>query len=56
MVIHVNVYLVLQVICVKINIDDCATQPCRRGQCIDKINGFICSCYSGSDGVLCDVS
>jgi hypothetical protein len=40
----------------EIDIDDCITQPCRRGQCIDRVNGFICSCYSGSDGVLCDVS
>ncbi|CAF4205241.1 unnamed protein product, partial [Rotaria sordida] len=40
----------------EINIDDCITQPCRRGQCIDKVNGFICTCYAGSDGVLCAVS
>jgi hypothetical protein len=40
----------------EINVDDCATEPCVRGQCIDGINEFTCSCYSGSDGVLCDVS
>ena len=40
----------------EINIDDCATQPCRRGQCIDRVNGFICTCYSGTNGVLCEVS
>lgn len=39
----------------EVNVDDCATQPCRRGRCIDRVNGFICTCYSGSDGVLCDV-
>ncbi|UJR35334.1 hypothetical protein I4U23_028095, partial [Adineta vaga] len=38
----------------EIDIDDCATQPCRRGQCIDRVNGFICSCYSGGEGVLCE--
>ena len=40
----------------EIDIDDCATEPCQRGQCIDQVNGFICNCYPGSEGVLCDVS
>jgi hypothetical protein len=40
----------------EINVDDCHSQPCRYGRCIDKINGFICQCYDGYEGILCDVS
>jgi len=40
----------------EINVDDCISQPCQHGRCIDKINGFICQCYQGYDGIFCDVS
>jgi hypothetical protein len=40
----------------EINVDDCQSQPCKYGRCIDNINGFICQCYEGFDGILCDVS
>lgn len=38
------------------NVDDCASQPCHHGRCVDQINGFICQCYQGYEGILCDVS
>ncbi|CAF3578872.1 unnamed protein product [Adineta steineri] len=38
----------------EINVDDCISQPCKHGRCLDNINGFYCQCYQGYDGGLCD--
>jgi hypothetical protein len=40
----------------EINIDECATEPCRNGAlCIDGINQFYCQCASGYTGSLCEI-
>ena len=39
----------------EMNVDDCISQQCKYGRCIDKVNGFICQCYQGYEGILCDV-
>lgn len=38
------------------NVDDCSSQPCKHGRCLDKANGFMCRCYEGYEGGFCDVS
>ncbi|XP_065321637.1 protein crumbs-like isoform X2 [Gordionus sp. m RMFG-2023] len=38
-----------------INIDDCVSNPCLHGACIDRINDFQCACDSGYEGKLCDI-
>ena len=30
-----------------VNINDCTSQPCLNGICLDKINGFQCFCTPG---------
>jgi hypothetical protein len=37
-----------------ININECASNPCAHGTCIDQVNGFECSCTPGYTGTLCD--
>lgn len=34
----------------EINLDDCASNPCDYGKCIDKINGYECTCELGYTG------
>lgn len=34
----------------EINLDDCASSPCDYGKCIDKINGYECTCEPGYTG------
>ena len=29
--------------------------PCTYGECLDQVNGFICSCDHGHNGTLCDM-
>lgn len=40
----------------EINIDECASGPCRNGgQCIDDVNAFLCNCTaSGYMGTTCE--
>ncbi|VDI57231.1 Hypothetical predicted protein, partial [Mytilus galloprovincialis] len=44
------------VVCQKdADIDDCVSRPCQNGgTCIDRINGFNCSCTSEYDGIYCE--
>ena len=35
------------------DIDECMSSPCDQGECIDQVDGFICSCMDGYDGPLC---
>ncbi|XP_033127419.1 fibropellin-1-like [Anneissia japonica] len=36
------------------NNDDCVTNSCVNGNCIDGVNTYTCSCYSGYDGTYCN--
>ena len=38
----------------KINIDDCATNPCVHGRCIDGVNQYDCVCQHGHWGKHCE--
>ncbi|CAH0559053.1 unnamed protein product [Brassicogethes aeneus] len=39
----------------QINIDECQSNPCFRGQCKDYIGYFECECEEGFEGERCDV-
>ncbi len=34
----------------EVNLDDCQSNPCDFGRCIDKINGYECACELGYTG------
>lgn len=38
----------------EVNLDDCKSQPCDYGRCIDKINGYECACEPGYTGEWLD--
>ncbi|XP_072176797.1 uncharacterized protein [Diadema setosum] len=38
----------------EININECASMPCRNGECIDGVNGYTCNCTAGYDGTTCE--
>ncbi|CAC5385079.1 unnamed protein product [Mytilus coruscus] len=40
---------------VNVDIDDCVSLPCQNGgTCIDRVNGFNCSCTSEYEGIYCE--
>ena len=41
------------VICVQ-DIDECQSDPCVHGECIDQINGYVCKCKDGWTGTNCE--
>lgn len=34
----------------EVNLDDCASNPCDSGTCLDKIDGYECACEPGYTG------
>lgn len=38
----------------EININECESDPCNFGNCIDQIGSYICECFEGYEGVHCD--
>ena len=37
------------------DIDDCEKKPCQNGgTCIDKVNGYMCTCIKGYTGLNCE--
>ena len=39
----------------EIDINECASEPCVNGDCIDGIARFDCQCEKGYEGELCDI-
>ncbi|XP_048577403.1 fibropellin-1-like [Nematostella vectensis] len=39
----------------EINIDECQSNLCVNGSCVDGVAGYTCKCDAGFEGRLCDV-
>ena len=40
---------------VSANVNECDSEPCQNGvACIDKVNGFMCTCPPEVTGQLCE--
>ncbi|KAL1448928.1 hypothetical protein WDU94_000177 [Cyamophila willieti] len=39
----------------EMNINECESNPCLRGACIDKVGGYVCECEPGFEGLQCEV-
>ena len=39
------------------DIDECASGPClNSGNCINLLNSFSCQCFTGFEGVFCEIN
>ncbi|XP_067221404.1 von Willebrand factor D and EGF domain-containing protein isoform X1 [Chanodichthys erythropterus] len=38
----------------EVDVDDCRSNPCLSGTCVDGLNSFTCHCPEGFTGVICD--
>lgn len=42
---------------IQVNKDDCESDPCHNGVCVDEVDGFHCNCENtGYIGTLCDLN
>ncbi len=49
-----NAWLIASAISFAPDIDECASSPCRMGDCTDVVNRYYCTCREGWTGVHCD--
>lgn len=39
----------------EVNINECESNPCRWGNCVDKIGHYDCECEEGFMGAHCEI-
>lgn len=53
---YLNYIATCIVLCTFPDINECSSNPCQNGaQCVDRVNGYTCTCASGWTGTLCNV-
>ena len=50
----IGVVLIMDVLCIITDIDDCINDPCMHGECCDGVDKYVCNCHPGYTGINCD--
>jgi len=50
-----NIINILQSFVDSLDINECESDPCQHdGSCIDRINSYTCTCFTGYTGLHCE--
>ena len=52
---HFAGFVMLGLFCFYPDINECASNPCKnKGKCVDKVNGYTCTCTTSYKGTRCE--